>query len=151
MTPHDIDLQLQMQGYWAAHLAKCHGQVLITWITDSFQALWRVNSLRITRQMLQCNATLITIQVTTTTLGGCSSCLQVWSTALKPDSSLLSPQTLAKLSRDEAASVAQLCRLLLLQHPHELDQDTTAAVGRLLVALLLHHAGSVRLAAKQAA
>lgn len=76
--------------------------------------------------------------------------VQVWTTALKPDSSLLSPQTLSKLSRDEAASVAQLCRLLRLKHAHELDQDTTATVSRLLLALLLHYASSVRRAAVQA-
>lgn len=77
--------------------------------------------------------------------------LQVWQIALKPDSNLLSPQTISKLPTDEATAVAQLCRLLLLKHPHELDQDTIATVCRLLLALLLHYAAPVRQAAKDAA
>ncbi len=70
--------------------------------------------------------------------------LQVWSTALKGDSSLLTPATLAKLSLEEAACVAQLCSLLLLQHAHYLDQASATIVSRLLLAVLLHYAAPVR-------
>ena len=70
--------------------------------------------------------------------------MQVWSIALKEDSSLLTPATLAKLPLDVAASVAQLCSSLLLQHGHHLDQATSRAVSRLLLAVLLHFAAPVR-------
>lgn len=69
---------------------------------------------------------------------------QVWSIALKQDSTLLTPATLAKLSVDEAASVSQLCSLLLLQQARYLDPPTAAMVSRLLLALLLHYAAPVR-------
>lgn len=70
--------------------------------------------------------------------------VQVWSIALKQDSILLTPATLAKLSVEEAASVSQLCSLLLLQQPHYLDPPTVASVSRLLLAVLLHYAAPVR-------
>ena len=76
--------------------------------------------------------------------------LQVWTTALKEDSTLLLPATLAKLSLEEAASTAQLCQLLLLQHAHHLDQATATSVHRLLLAVLLHYAAPVRRAGIQA-
>ena len=76
--------------------------------------------------------------------------LQVWTTALKEDSTLLLPATLAKLSVEEAASAAQLCQLLLLQHAHHLDQTTAISVYRLLLAVVLHYAAPVRQAGIQA-
>lgn len=69
---------------------------------------------------------------------------QVWSVALKQDSTLLMPATLAKLPVEEAASVSQLCSLLLLQHAHYLDAPTAATVSRLMLAVLLHYAAPVR-------
>ena len=70
--------------------------------------------------------------------------MQVWSIALKEDSSLLTPATLAKLPLEDAVSVAQLCSSLLLQHGHYLDQAASRAVSRLLLAVLLHYAAPVR-------
>ncbi|DBB12167.1 TPA: hypothetical protein ACH3X3_006274 [Trebouxia sp. C0006] len=69
---------------------------------------------------------------------------KVWSIALKEDSSLLTPATLAKLPLEDAACVAQLCSSLLLQHGHYLDQAASRAVSRLLLAVLLHYAAPVR-------
>ena len=74
----------------------------------------------------------------------------MWATALKEDSTLLMPATLAKLAQEEAASVSQLCSLLLMQHAHYLDPDTAAAVSRLMLAVLLHHAAYVRRAGMKA-
>ena len=76
---------------------------------------------------------------------------QVWSVALKQDSSLLTPATLAKLPAEEAASVSQLCSLLLLQHAHYLDPSTAATVSRLMMAVLLHYSAPVRRAGIKAA
>ena len=69
---------------------------------------------------------------------------QVWSVALKEDSTLLTPATLAKLPVEEAASAAQLCSLLLLQQGRYLDPAASRTVSRLLLAVLLHHAAPVR-------
>ena len=74
----------------------------------------------------------------------------MWSIALKQDSTLLAPATLAKLSLEEAASVSQLCSQLLLQQPHYLDTPTAATVSRLLLAVLLHYAAPVRRAGVKA-
>lgn len=54
------------------------------------------------------------------------------------------PTTLAKLPAEDAASVSQLCSLLLLQHAHYLDAATAATVSRLMLAVLLHYAAPVR-------
>lgn len=75
---------------------------------------------------------------------------QVWSVALKQDSTLLTPATLAKLPAEEAASVSELCSLLLLQHAHYLDPPTAATVARLMLAVLLHYAAPVRRAGVKA-
>lgn len=75
---------------------------------------------------------------------------QVWSIALKEDSTLLLPATLAKLPVTAAADVSQLCSSLLLQHAHYLDQPAAAAVCRLMLALLLHYSAGVRRAGTQA-
>ena len=64
--------------------------------------------------------------------------------SLKEDSTLLLPATLAKLTTQEAAAVAQLCSLLLLQHGHYLDKAASAAICRLTLAVLLHYAAPVR-------
>ena len=69
---------------------------------------------------------------------------QVWAVALKEDSTLLTPATLAKLPVEEAASVAQLCSLLLLQQGRYLDPAASRTVSRLLLAVLLHYAAPVR-------
>lgn len=80
----------------------------------------------------------------------CPVLLQVWATALKEDSPLLLPATLAKLSVEEAAATAQLCSLLLLQQAQHLDQAAVAAVSRLLLAASLHYSAHVRRAATRA-
>ena len=77
--------------------------------------------------------------------------LQVWSIVAKDDCALLTPATLAKLSLEEAASVGQLCSLLLLQHGHFLDKAAAGSVSRLLLAVLLHYSAPVRRAGIKAA
>ena len=77
--------------------------------------------------------------------------LQVWSIVAKDDCALLTPATLAKLSLEEAASVGQLCSLLLLQHGHYLDKAAAGTVSRLLLAVLLHYSAPVRRAGIKAA
>lgn len=77
--------------------------------------------------------------------------LQVWSIVAKDDCALLTPATLAKLSLEEAASVGELCSLLLLQHGHYLDRAAAGTVSRLLLAVLLHYSAPVRRAGIKAA